>query len=56
MVDDLETFACIVSFGLCTGTDNIRDYAGLYTKDHFLALFSHMSLILRSRAGFWGVP
>ena len=29
------TFACIVSFGLRTGTDNIRDYAGLYTKDPF---------------------
>ncbi|KAF1855121.1 hypothetical protein Lal_00044195 [Lupinus albus] len=32
---NLGTFACIVSFGLRTGTDNIRDYAGLYTKDPF---------------------
>ncbi|PPD67179.1 hypothetical protein GOBAR_DD35944 [Gossypium barbadense] len=40
---NLGTFACIVLFGLRTGTDNIRDYAGLYTKDHFLAL----SLALR---------
>ncbi|KAL5812919.1 hypothetical protein ACOSQ3_027869 [Xanthoceras sorbifolium] len=35
---NLGTFACIVSFGLRTGTDNIRDYTGLYTKDPFLAL------------------
>ncbi|XP_043696848.1 NAD(P)H-quinone oxidoreductase subunit 2 A, chloroplastic-like [Telopea speciosissima] len=35
---NLGTFARIVSFGLRTGTDNIRDYAGLYTKDPFLAL------------------
>ena len=44
---NLGTFACIVLFGLRTGTDNIRDYAGLYTKDPFLALFSPMSLIPR---------
>ncbi|KAF4368517.1 hypothetical protein F8388_018641 [Cannabis sativa] len=30
---NLGTFACIVLFGLRTRTDNIRDYAGLYTKD-----------------------
>jgi NADH:ubiquinone oxidoreductase subunit 2 (subunit N) len=35
---NLGTFACIVLFDLCIGTDNIRDYAGLYTKDPFLAL------------------
>ncbi|KAM0047055.1 putative NADH:quinone oxidoreductase/Mrp antiporter, membrane subunit [Helianthus debilis subsp. tardiflorus] len=29
---NLGTFACIVLFGLRTGTENIRDYAGLYTK------------------------
>nr|AEQ37158.1 NADH dehydrogenase subunit 2 [Ginkgo biloba] len=34
---NLGTFACIVLFGLRTGTDNIRDYAGLYTKDPFTA-------------------
>uniref|UniRef100_A0A1Y3BXT1 Putative NADH:quinone oxidoreductase/Mrp antiporter, membrane subunit n=1 Tax=Helianthus annuus TaxID=4232 RepID=A0A1Y3BXT1_HELAN len=32
---NLGTFACIVLFGLRTGTENIRDYAGLYTKDPF---------------------
>ncbi|VAH22531.1 unnamed protein product [Triticum turgidum subsp. durum] len=32
---NLGTFACIVLFGLRTGTNNIRDYAGLYTKDPF---------------------
>uniref|UniRef100_A0A8S0YB46 NADH-plastoquinone oxidoreductase subunit 2 n=1 Tax=Spirodela intermedia TaxID=51605 RepID=A0A8S0YB46_SPIIN len=32
---NLGTFARIVLFGLRTGTDNIRDYAGLYTKDPF---------------------
>jgi len=35
----LRTFGCIVSFGRRTGTDNIRDYVGLYTKDPLLALF-----------------
>nr|YP_011028223.1 NADH-plastoquinone oxidoreductase subunit 2 [Epidendrum porpax]YP_011028235.1 NADH-plastoquinone oxidoreductase subunit 2 [Epidendrum porpax]WNS59635.1 NADH-plastoquinone oxidoreductase subunit 2 [Epidendrum porpax]WNS59647.1 NADH-plastoquinone oxidoreductase subunit 2 [Epidendrum porpax] len=42
---NLGTFACIVSFGLRTGTDNIRDYAGLYTKDPFLALSSALCLL-----------
>uniref|UniRef100_UPI0030E2C520 NADH dehydrogenase subunit 2 n=1 Tax=Hedysarum flavescens TaxID=2710877 RepID=UPI0030E2C520 len=46
---NLGTFACIVSFGLRTGTDNIRDYAGLYTKDPFLAL--SLALCLLSLAG-----
>ncbi|KAL4358612.1 hypothetical protein AHAS_Ahas09G0304100 [Arachis hypogaea] len=40
---NLEIFVCIVLFGLRTGTDNIRDYTGLYTKDPFLPL----SLVLR---------
>nr|YP_009132897.1 NADH dehydrogenase subunit 2 [Quercus spinosa]AKA67024.1 NADH dehydrogenase subunit 2 [Quercus spinosa] len=45
---NLGTFACIVLFGLRTGTENIRDYAGLYTKDPFFgSLFRPMSLILR---------
>ena len=35
---NLGTFACIVIFGLCTRTENIRDYVELYTKDPFLAL------------------
>nr|YP_010981694.1 NADH-plastoquinone oxidoreductase subunit 2 [Lygodium circinatum]UYR96067.1 NADH-plastoquinone oxidoreductase subunit 2 [Lygodium circinatum] len=33
---NLGTFACIISFGSRTGTDNIRDYAGLYMKDPVL--------------------
>nr|QKV47325.1 NADH-plastoquinone oxidoreductase subunit 2 [Nephrolepis cordifolia] len=33
---NLGTFARIISFGLRTGTDNIRDYAGLYMKDPVL--------------------
>nr|QXG82806.1 NADH-plastoquinone oxidoreductase subunit 2 [Asplenium komarovii]USW06913.1 NADH-plastoquinone oxidoreductase subunit 2 [Asplenium scolopendrium var. americanum]USW07001.1 NADH-plastoquinone oxidoreductase subunit 2 [Asplenium scolopendrium var. scolopendrium] len=33
---NLGTFACTTSFGLRTGTDNIRDYAGLYMKDPVL--------------------
>ncbi|KAL1120435.1 hypothetical protein V6Z11_D01G165200 [Gossypium hirsutum] len=35
---NLGTFACIVLFGLRTETDNIQDYAGLYTKYPSLAL------------------
>ncbi|KAK5838459.1 hypothetical protein PVK06_007189 [Gossypium arboreum] len=46
---NLGTFACIVLFGLHTGTDNIRDYAGLYTKDPFLAL--SLALCLLSLGG-----
>lgn len=30
------TFACIILFGLRTGTDNIRDYSGLILKDPLL--------------------
>uniref|UniRef100_A0AAT9ZV03 NAD(P)H-quinone oxidoreductase subunit 2, chloroplastic n=1 Tax=Cheniella tenuiflora TaxID=3078824 RepID=A0AAT9ZV03_9FABA len=55
---NLGTFACIVSFGLRTGTDNIRDYAGLYTKDPFLALCLALCLLslggLPPLAGFFG--
>nr|QOW06939.1 NADH dehydrogenase subunit 2 [Daphne genkwa] len=46
---NLGTFACIVLFGLRTGTDNIRDYVGLYTKDPFLAL--SLALCLLSLGG-----
>ncbi|KAK9982301.1 hypothetical protein SO802_034794 [Lithocarpus litseifolius] len=42
---NLGTFACIVLFGLRTGTENIRDYAGLYTKDPFLALSFALCLL-----------
>nr|YP_010131223.1 NADH dehydrogenase subunit 2 [Adonis amurensis]YP_010131237.1 NADH dehydrogenase subunit 2 [Adonis amurensis]YP_010427175.1 NADH-plastoquinone oxidoreductase subunit 2 [Adonis pseudoamurensis]YP_010427189.1 NADH-plastoquinone oxidoreductase subunit 2 [Adonis pseudoamurensis]YP_010719237.1 NADH-plastoquinone oxidoreductase subunit 2 [Adonis ramosa]YP_010719252.1 NADH-plastoquinone oxidoreductase subunit 2 [Adonis ramosa]YP_010834460.1 NADH dehydrogenase subunit B [Adonis mongolica]YP_01083 len=55
---NLGTFACIVSFGLRTGTDSIRDYAGLYTKDPFLALSLALCLLslggLPPLAGFFG--
>ncbi|CAN6446822.1 unnamed protein product [Victoria cruziana] len=55
---NLGTFACIVLFGLRTETDNIRDYAGLYTKDPFLALFSALCLLslggIPTLAGFFG--
>nr|YP_009753133.1 NADH dehydrogenase subunit B [Corallocarpus boehmii]YP_009753149.1 NADH dehydrogenase subunit B [Corallocarpus boehmii]QIT06205.1 NADH dehydrogenase subunit B [Corallocarpus boehmii]QIT06221.1 NADH dehydrogenase subunit B [Corallocarpus boehmii] len=55
---NLGTFARIVSFGLRTGTDNIRDYAGLYTKDPPLALSLALCLLslggLPPLAGFFG--
>ncbi|XP_035814799.1 NAD(P)H-quinone oxidoreductase subunit 2 A, chloroplastic-like [Zea mays] len=55
---NLGTFACIVLFGLRTRTDNIRDYAGLYTKDPFLALSLALCLLslggLPPLAGFFG--
>nr|YP_010572077.1 NADH dehydrogenase subunit 2 [Phedimus litoralis]YP_010572094.1 NADH dehydrogenase subunit 2 [Phedimus litoralis]UZH33467.1 NADH dehydrogenase subunit 2 [Phedimus litoralis]UZH33468.1 NADH dehydrogenase subunit 2 [Phedimus litoralis] len=55
---NLGTFACIVLFGLRTGTDSIRDYAGLYTKDPFLALSLALCLLslggLPPLAGFFG--
>nr|QFQ40703.1 NADH-plastoquinone oxidoreductase subunit 2 [Phyllagathis ovalifolia] len=55
---NLGTCACIVLFGLRTGTDNIRDYAGLYTKDPFLALSLALCLLslggLPPLAGFFG--
>ncbi|KAJ0725676.1 putative NADH:quinone oxidoreductase/Mrp antiporter, membrane subunit [Helianthus annuus] len=54
---NLGTFACIVLFGLRTGTENIRDYAGLYTKDPFLALSLALCLLslggLPPLAGFY---
>nr|QUB02301.1 NADH-plastoquinone oxidoreductase subunit 2 [Murdannia edulis]QUB02316.1 NADH-plastoquinone oxidoreductase subunit 2 [Murdannia edulis] len=55
---NLGTLARIVLFGLRTGTDNIRDYAGLYTKDPFLALSLALCLLslggLPPLAGFFG--
>nr|YP_009733882.1 NADH dehydrogenase subunit 2 [Wikstroemia indica]YP_009733893.1 NADH dehydrogenase subunit 2 [Wikstroemia indica]QHV35506.1 NADH dehydrogenase subunit 2 [Wikstroemia indica]QHV35517.1 NADH dehydrogenase subunit 2 [Wikstroemia indica] len=48
---NLGTFACIVLFGLRTGTDNIRDYAGLYTLDP-IHLFSFFLLLNRERNRF----
>ena len=46
---NLGIFSCIVSFNLCTRTNNIRDYAGLYRKYPFLA-FS-LALCLLSLGG-----
>nr|AKZ31101.1 NADH dehydrogenase subunit 2 [Scaevola collaris] len=55
---NIGTFACIVLFGLRTGTENIRDFAGLYTKDPFLALSLTLCLLslggLPPLAGFFG--
>nr|YP_010273736.1 NADH-plastoquinone oxidoreductase subunit 2 [Dinetus racemosus]YP_010273751.1 NADH-plastoquinone oxidoreductase subunit 2 [Dinetus racemosus]UKO32144.1 NADH-plastoquinone oxidoreductase subunit 2 [Dinetus racemosus]UKO32159.1 NADH-plastoquinone oxidoreductase subunit 2 [Dinetus racemosus] len=55
---NLGAFACIVLFGLRTGTENIRDFAGLYTKDPFLALSLALCLLslggLPPLAGFFG--
>nr|YP_009549337.1 NADH dehydrogenase subunit 2 [Scoliosorus ensiformis]AYW16486.1 NADH dehydrogenase subunit 2 [Scoliosorus ensiformis] len=48
---NLGTFACITLFGLRTGTDNIRDYAGAYMKDPVLTF----SLVLRLSA-LGGMP
>ncbi|KAL4179816.1 hypothetical protein AMTRI_Chr13g121970 [Amborella trichopoda] len=42
---NLGTFAPIVLFDPRTRTDNIREYARLYTKDHFLALSSPLCLL-----------
>lgn len=46
---NLGAFACIIVFGLRSGTDQIRDYAGLYFKDPWLA-FS-LTVCLLSLAG-----
>nr|YP_010386081.1 NADH dehydrogenase subunit 2 [Cosmarium blyttii]UPO65151.1 NADH dehydrogenase subunit 2 [Cosmarium blyttii] len=46
---NLGAFACIVIFGLRTGTDQIRDYTGLYLKDPWLAFA--LSICLLSLAG-----
>ncbi|CAN6908259.1 unnamed protein product [Brassica oleracea] len=66
---NLGTFACIILFGLRTGTDNIRDYAGLYTKEtiqfikihneyriHTILHFSTnlISFVILSGYSFWG--
>jgi NADH:ubiquinone oxidoreductase subunit 2 (subunit N) len=56
MFMNLGTFACIVIFGLRTGTDNIRDYAGLYMKDPFLAISLALCLLSQgcpNRRGPW---
>nr|YP_010716167.1 NADH dehydrogenase subunit 2 [Crepidomanes latealatum]YP_010716185.1 NADH dehydrogenase subunit 2 [Crepidomanes latealatum]WDE75903.1 NADH dehydrogenase subunit 2 [Crepidomanes latealatum]WDE75921.1 NADH dehydrogenase subunit 2 [Crepidomanes latealatum] len=55
---NLGTFACITLFSLRTGTDNIRDYAGLYTKDPVLTFSLVLCLLslggIPPLAGFFG--
>jgi proton-translocating NADH-quinone oxidoreductase chain N len=46
---NLGAFACVIVFGLRSGTDQIRDYGGLYFKDPWLA-FS-FTVCLLSLAG-----
>lgn len=55
---NLGAFACITLFGLRTGTDNIRDYAGLYRRDPILAISFTLCLLslggIPPLAGFYG--
>lgn len=46
---NLGAFACVIMFGLRTGTDQIRDYKGLYLKDPWLTFC--LSICLLSLAG-----
>lgn len=55
---NLGTFASIILFSLRTGTDNIRDYAGLYIKDPLLSVSLTLCLLslggLPPLTGFFG--
>nr|UPO65447.1 NADH dehydrogenase subunit 2 [Cosmarium impressulum] len=55
---NLGAFACTVIFGLRTGTDQIRDYTGLYLKDPWLAFALTICLLslagMPPLAGFFG--
>jgi NAD(P)H-quinone oxidoreductase subunit 2 len=55
---NLGAFACVIIFGLRTGTDQIRDYTGLYLKDPWLAFCLTISLLslagMPPLAGFFG--
>jgi len=55
---NLGTFACIILFGLHTGTDNIRDYGGLFIKDPLLTLSFALCLLslggIPPLSGFFG--
>nr|AND48027.1 subunit 2 of NADH-plastoquinone oxidoreductase [Sphagnum australe] len=55
---NLGTFACIILFGLRTGTDNIRDYGGLFIKDPLLTLSFALCLLslggIPPLSGFFG--
>nr|YP_009732838.1 NADH-plastoquinone oxidoreductase subunit 2 [Diphyscium foliosum]QHU77184.1 NADH-plastoquinone oxidoreductase subunit 2 [Diphyscium foliosum] len=55
---NLGTFACIILFGLRTGTDNIRDYGGLISKDPLLTFSLALCLLslggIPPLSGFFG--
>lgn len=46
---NLGAFGCVILFSLRTGTDQIRDYSGLYLKDPWLA--TCLTIFLLSLAG-----
>nr|YP_009033735.1 subunit 2 of NADH-plastoquinone oxidoreductase [Roya anglica]YP_009256897.1 subunit 2 of NADH-plastoquinone oxidoreductase [Roya obtusa]AHZ11118.1 subunit 2 of NADH-plastoquinone oxidoreductase [Roya anglica]ANI25926.1 subunit 2 of NADH-plastoquinone oxidoreductase [Roya obtusa] len=58
MFMNLGAFACVIIFGLRTGTDQIRDYTGLYLKDPWLAFCLTICLLslagMPPLAGFFG--
>jgi proton-translocating NADH-quinone oxidoreductase chain N len=55
---NLGTFACVILFSLRTGTDNIRDYEGLYRKDPLLSISLTVCLLslggIPPLTGFFG--
>ncbi|BFM40793.1 NAD(P)H-quinone oxidoreductase subunit N [Synechocystis sp. LKSZ1] len=55
---NLGAFTCIILFSLRTGTDQISDYAGLYSKDPLLTLALSVCLLslggIPPLAGFFG--
>nr|YP_009041050.1 NdhB [Tetraphis pellucida]AIB08535.1 NdhB [Tetraphis pellucida] len=55
---NLGTFACVILFGLRTGTDNIRDYGGLISKDPLLTFSFILCLLslggIPPLSGFFG--
>nr|YP_010231209.1 subunit 2 of NADH-plastoquinoneoxidoreductase [Nephroselmis pyriformis]QSV37278.1 subunit 2 of NADH-plastoquinoneoxidoreductase [Nephroselmis pyriformis] len=55
---NLGAFACVILFGLRTGTDQIQDYSGLLHKDPFLAVCFTVCLLslggIPPLAGFFG--
>jgi NAD(P)H-quinone oxidoreductase subunit 2 len=55
---NLGIFACIILFGLRTGTDNIRDYNGLILKDPLLTFSLAICLLslggIPPLSGFFG--
>jgi NAD(P)H-quinone oxidoreductase subunit 2 len=55
---NLGAFACVILFGLRTGTDQIQDYSGLVSRDPFLALCLSICLLslggIPPLAGFFG--